>query len=176
MVAALPPITPADLSRLTGLAVAGKFVSLRFFVPGEPVAKGRPRTKVVTPKEEDAKPYAQIYTDEDTKTWEETIAWIVRGQVMKFPQTDDDVQIVLPFEKRILVALRFNLEKGPSVDNDYPITSRKDVDNLAKAVLDALQKARIIKNDNRVTDLSTSKRYASAEHPVGVEIEVLALW
>lgn len=73
--------------------------------------------------------------------------------------------------------LRFNLPKPVSAPKKvlYPYMSKSDVDNLAKAVMDGLQNARIITNDNRVTDLSIQKRFVSEGHPMGVEIDITTL-
>lgn len=52
-------------------------------------------------------------------------------------------------------------------------TKKPDVDNLAKCVLDGLEKAGVIKNDSIVTDLLLHKRYTSDEYPdEGVEVVI----
>lgn len=139
---------------------------------GEPIPKGRPRTKVVTPK--GGRPFAQIYTDEQTRDWEERVVRYVQDQLRRLAAQDDGQELALPFRGRVLVSLRFNLAKPKSYSASVtmPVTSRSDVDNLAKAVLDALQNAQVLANDNIVTDLVTCKRYADEEHPVGVEVDL----
>lgn len=41
---------------------------LRLTIPGEPIPKGRPRTRVVVPR--GGKPFAQVYTPKETQAYE----------------------------------------------------------------------------------------------------------
>ena len=50
-------------------------------------------------------------------------------------------------------------------------TSKPDVDNLAKLVLDVLSKIRYYKDDSQVVLLYVTKAYADDIHPEGVKIE-----
>lgn len=122
------------------------------------------------------KTFVQVYTDHSTATWEQTVALVAKEQIRRIPQ-DDDGEIRLPFDGRVLLEMRFNLERPKSLPKaiKYPMRSRSDVDNLAKSVMDGLQKAGILSNDNIVTDLAVQKRFADAEHPEGVEIDVTTL-
>lgn len=109
----------------------------------------------------------------------------MKHQLALLAQVDDGQTLALPFQERVVMFLRFNLQKPKSYPSTVtmPVHSRKDVDNLAKAVLDALQVPRkeddtgagVLANDNIVTDLLTCKRYADADHPVGVEIDLTGL-
>lgn len=159
-----------------GLSFHGKLVVMRFAILGDPVAKGRPRTRVMQSKVPGGKAFAQVYTDPETRSWEENVAGQVRRQLAEW-SVDPAIQgtLELPLRKRVLCAMRFNMHKPQSApkSQDAPLT-RPDVDNLAKAVLDALQTAQLIKDDNLVTDQVVSKRYADFEHPMGVEVELTA--
>jgi len=138
------------------------------FIPGKPVPKGRPRGRVV--QRPGKKAFVQFYTDSSTVQWESTVAQVLRQQAAR-------LGLPLPFVGRCLVHLRFNLEKPKSTPKSvmFPVKSRTDVDNLAKAVLDGMQNAQILINDNIVTDLTVTKRYADDDHPLGVEVEITAL-
>jgi hypothetical protein len=46
---------------------------MRLIIQGDPKPKGRPRSRVVTPA--GGKPFVQVYTDEQTASWEETVGW-----------------------------------------------------------------------------------------------------
>lgn len=145
------------------------------FVPGKPVPKGRPRGRAVNPKS-GGKAFIQFYTDESTVGWESWCASQALEQLIRI-ELADGPDIKLPFTGRVLMTLRFNFEKPKSTAKSvlYPVKSRTDVDNLAKAVMDALQNARVLGNDNIVTDLMIQKRYADSDHPEGVEIDITAL-
>jgi Holliday junction resolvase RusA-like endonuclease len=122
------------------------------------------------------KPFIQFYTDEQTVGWEGWVAAQVQHQLMSL-EFEGDVDVPLPLTERVLITLQFNFERPKSTPKSvlYPVKSRTDVDNLAKAVLDALQNARVLSNDNIVTDLTVSKRYVDDDHPEGVEIDITGL-
>ena len=155
------------------LDVAGKLANLRLFITGKPVPKGRPRSRVMSAK--GTKPFVQVYTDDETASWEESVSWQSRAQVSSLSR-DDGFEVALPFRDRVVLTLCFNFEKPKSTAKSvaYPVKSRTDVDNLAKAVMDALQNAGVLVNDNIVTDLIVMKRFTSPGHPQGVEVDLTA--
>jgi Holliday junction resolvase RusA-like endonuclease len=169
------PLDPTHPEGFPSASVVGAVANLRIFIAGKPIPKGRPRAKVISPKD-GKKPFVQVYTETETVAWEETVSWLAKREVMSIP-SDDEGDIVLPFDGRVIMDLRFNLPRPPSTPKKilFPYTSKSDVDNLAKAVMDGLQNARILSNDNRVTDLSIKKRFASEDHPMGVEIDITTL-
>lgn len=83
--------------------------------------------------------------------------------------------VAFPFDKRVMVEARFWLRRPKSLSKrvQFPIT-KPDADNLYKSFLDGLEKAGVISNDARVTDLVVSKRYADEHHPVGVDVSITA--
>lgn len=143
-------------------------VIFRFRVLGTPKPKARPRTV------RNAKTgFVHTYTPDSTVNWEQAIVWQVK-QALAEAQLDHDLS-ALPFKGRILADVRINVERPRSLPKSvqYPMKSRPgDVDNLAKSVLDALQIAGVIGDDKTVTDLTTYKRFADADHPEGVEVEL----
>jgi crossover junction endodeoxyribonuclease RusA len=74
------------------------------------------------------------------------------------------------------VAIEFYLPRPKSVSKTrlFPMV-KPDIDKLARAILDALKDAEVIKDDNLVCDLTCTKRYATELTPVGVEVIVRAL-
>lgn len=158
--------------------VAGNAVALKLFVAGTPVTKGRPRTRVVHPKEPGAKAWAQIYTPSETVGWEEMVIVQVRQQVVGF-QLDQGrfAELELPLSGRMLLHARFNLPRPKSLPKrvKFPVKSKTDWDNFIKSVQDALQAAGLIMNDCMVTDGSGAKRFADSDHPSGVEIDLTVL-
>lgn len=147
---------------------------LQFFIPGAPVAKQRPRAKIIVPK--GGKPFPQFYTPKETADWEETV-----GQhslvALRTAEVEGVRDFTLPIKGcRIIASLRFNILKPKS----YPKSvthhvTKPDVDNLGKAILDGLVHGQVLGDDNCITDLSIMKRYADIEHPVGVEVELVCI-
>ena len=146
-------------------------LSLKLYVDGKAEPQARPRGRVVAPKH-GGKPWVQFYEEKKSSDWQEQVAVQTRAQIPKI-EVHGDGDFTLPAEGRVLMGIRFNLEKPKS----YPAsvihhTRKPDVDNLAKAVMDGLVKGRILKDDNMVTDLTVYKRYATPDHPPGVEIDL----
>lgn len=128
---------------------------------------------MVTPKGK--KPFVQMYPDPQSAAWEENAVDILQRQIARIPVAGDGEDFILPFQGRVILSLRFNIRKPISYSASVVHVTRKpDVDNLAKAVLDAMVKARILQDDNLVTDLSVSKRYVEPGHPEGIEIDLTA--
>lgn len=154
--------------------MSGRAVSLSLFVAGTPIPKGRPRTKVVRPKDA-GQAYAQIYTPHQTVGWEEMVIVQVRQQLIGLALDEPQLaQLDMPLDGRGIIAMRFNMPRPKSLPKSvlYPMRSKSDWDNLAKSVQDALQGAGLIKNDVMITDGSACKRFAEPGHPVGVEIDL----
>ena len=163
---------PADdegsrVSLIPSIEVAGSVALLSFFVQGVPVAKGRPRFG----KDKFGRP--RTFTPQETVDWENEVGWKAREQI-NLASTGSGPSLKLPFEKRVMSELTFYMPKPKSYPKSMvDMTKKPDLDNLSKAVLDALSKARIIKDDNIVTDEVNRKRYAEVEGvPTGVHIEL----
>lgn len=155
------------------LVTAGGAAALSLFIPGDPIPKGRPRTRVVTPKG-GGRPFANIYTDPRTEEYEGHVADCARRQLVELGERDDGQELALPFRGRVLVTLRFFVRRPASYPKSVtlPLKARGDIDNMAKSVLDGLQNAGLFANDRLITDLSCSRRYATEEHPEGVEVDL----
>lgn len=135
-------------------------------------AKERPRARIVNGK----KPFAQFYTPQKTQEWEAHIAQHALMQLRSVELEGDD-DFTMPIrERRIIVSIRFNLRKPSSYPKSviYP-TKKPDLDNLLKAILDGVVSGGVIDDDNCITDLSVMKRYATDEHPLGVEVDLTCL-
>jgi Holliday junction resolvase RusA-like endonuclease len=140
----------------------------------ETLWKERHRVKVITPK--GRRPIPQMYTPAKTQKWEEHIAEHTLLQV-RGAEVEGDEDFTIPIKNsRIIMHVRFNLRKPKS----YPksrihATSKPDLDNYVKAVLDGIVNAKLIEDDHFITDLTSIKRYASEEHPVGVEVDLTCI-
>ena len=120
----------------------------------DPLPKERPRTKVVTPKGK--KPFAQIYTPKTTAEYEKKIAdaWKTKNGL-------------IPYEGAVIVRIVLGLPVPKSVSKKRRAdmlagkirpTSKPDVDNLGKSVLDALN-GLAYKDDGQITSLHVRKIY-----------------
>jgi len=130
-------------------------------IPGEPRGQGRPRFARTTSG-------VTTYTDSETKGYQNlirTMANIARVRMIDGPVS---IAIVAYFEipKSATKTKRAEMRAGLT----YP-TKRPDIDNLAKAVLDALNSI-AFKDDAQVCELTIRKRWAD-EPSVRVEIKAL---
>ena len=137
-------------------------MEVRFTVPGEPRGKGRPRfTRAGHP-----------YTDDKTRDYEYQIVICYRAAhgAFRFPETaflEITITAYLPIPKGASKAKREAMELGLILPSRKP-----DVDNIEKAVLDALNGI-AYKDDARVHKTSCAKYYG-AEPRLEIEIrEVL---
>lgn len=167
-----------------GAVVVGEAIFLRFFIPAltdlklrvqnEVIAKERPQARVVVPKG-GGRPFPQFYTPPKTQAWE---AHVAEQALLQLRNVEIDGEgFTLPIGgKRILASVRFNLTRPKSLAKGVVHAVKKpDIDNLVKGVLDGIVSARIIEDDNLITDLITIKRYSDGVHPSGVEVELTCL-
>lgn len=130
-----------------------------FEVPGKITGKGRPRVNTQT---------AIAYTPARTKDYEELIKqyFIIKHRGIK------------PLEGRIAITIKayFDIPKSTSKKEKEEIlkgnispTKKPDIDNIAKIILDALNKL-AFKDDNQITKLNIEKIYSEQER-IYVKIE-----
>lgn len=174
MAAEAPPLFASYPAGFPSGVGAGRSLALQLFLPGAPKPKGRHRARAVTPGG-GRRPYVQFYPDKDTEEWEINAGEALRVQLLAVEiQGDDD--FTLPLDGRILMTLRFNMRK-PS---GYPkrVTQhvvKPDLDNLCKSILDALVMAKVIVDDNSITELTLAKHYEEQGHPEGIEIDMTVI-
>lgn len=123
---------------------------INFTVPGEPRGKGRPRFSRS----------GHTYTDSETRAYENKIIAYYRKAhgAFHFPNgafISVDVVAYLPIPKSATKAQRAGMEAGTILPSRKP-----DVDNIEKAVLDALNGI-AYKDDARVCRTSCRKFYGS---------------
>lgn len=130
-----------------------------FEVPGKITGKGRPRVNTMT---------AIAYTPTKTKDYEELIKqyFIIKHRGVE------------PLEGRIGVTIKAFIgvskstskkEKLEMLEGNISPTKKPDIDNIAKIVLDALNKL-AFKDDNQITKLNVEKVY-SEEEKIYIKIE-----
>ena len=129
-----------------------------FIVPGEPKGKGRPRFNTKT---------GRTYTPGDTINYENLVK-------MQYQALVGDKYTEKEVEARI--TCYYGIPKSMSKSNREKVyhgklrpTKKPDLDNIAKIVLDALNKL-AFKDDNQITKLNLEKIY-SEEEKVFIKIE-----
>ena len=140
---------------------------LRFWVPGKPQAKERP----VFGKDKNGR--RVVYTPARTTGFEEAVQWCFLERARKQPSFTGDPVFNGPVEVSIRAV--FSVAKSDSkkkkemkLSGEIPCTQKPDCDNIAKAVLDGLNKV-AYGDDRQVVKLSVSKEYGDE---TGVEISI----
>ena len=130
-----------------------------FEIPGKITGKGRPRVNTTT---------AIAYTPAKTKEYEELVKQYF---IIKYRKIN-------PLEGRIKINITayFLVPKNTSkkqeenmLNNAISPTKKPDIDNIAKIILDALNKL-AFKDDNQITKLEIEKKYGT-EEKIFVKVE-----
>jgi len=132
-------------------------------VSGAPVPKGRPKFTANGG-------FAKAYTPKKTRSYESTIAQCVRSAMVEQSvgavfegAVKVRIKAFFPIPKSASKRVREAMEQGV-----VPMLGRKDVDNVAKAILDAMNGVAYL-DDGQVIDLRVTKAYSVLAR---VEIEV----
>lgn len=126
-------------------------------IPGDPVAKGRPRIDL----------NGRARTPEKTRRWETRAAYIARAAWMGPPLVGPVRVIVEVVHAR---PSRLTRRKDPD-DRIVNGSSRQDLDNVVKAALDAIEGI-AYRNDNQVHLITARQWYAARDEEARVEILV----
>lgn len=111
-------------------------------IPGNPVAQGRPKIAVVAG-------HARAYDPAKSRSWKGYVSTIAQGQMLK----EHDGPVAISIDAVFLRPQGIPKWKGTG---RFPRGSRPDVDNLAKAVCDALNGI-AYHDDSAVTTLIVRK-------------------
>lgn len=117
---------------------------------GTPVPKGRPRFG-----------NGRAYTPKRTKDYENALKSLIKEQNIEGP-IEVTLNAIFPRPQRLMP------KKYP--DGLIKHTKRPDLDNIIKAVLDALNKT--LQDDAQVCTIHAYKYYAERNHPPRTEITV----
>ncbi len=130
-----------------------------FEVPGKITGKGRPRVNTQT---------AIAYTPTKTREYEDLVKQYF---IMKY-------RAIKPLEGRIAITIKAHFvipkntnkaQRAEILKNNISPIKKPDIDNIAKIILDALNKL-AFKDDSQITKLSIEKVY-SEEEKVYVKVE-----
>ena len=127
-------------------------ISYEFEVLGDIIGKERPRVNTYT---------LRVYTPNKTKDYETLIQQYFK---IKYPSSQ-----VLEGRIEINITAYFKIPNNTSkkreeqmIENNLSPTKKPDVDNIAKVVLDALNKV-VFKDDNQVSKIFVEKKYDTEE-------------
>jgi len=127
-------------------------VQSSFFVSGDPIAAPRPRMGK-----------HHVYHAANADRWMHSI--------MLFSSLKIHAPLLGPIE----VNLQFLFDKPKKDAHRFWMDHKPDLDNLEKAVLDALTKAKKWKDDSQVVRIQSLKRYTLDDESPGVHIEIVSL-
>lgn len=129
---------------------------IAFALPFEPVAKGRPRFKVYGK-------FVQPYTPGKTKIFERQVAEFYKTAAggYKF-EAGVPLVVAVTFGMKVPVSLTKKV-KTDMLEGRKQHTVKPDLDNLVKAILDALNGV-AWHDDAQVVELHISKQYVRSPH------------
>lgn len=130
-----------------------------FEIEGKPVGKGRPRFRRMGN-------FVQTYTPEKTADYEKSVRLRFQNAGGQITEKPVKIEIVAFFAPPKSTRKR---DKAEMLTNKILPMKKPDCDNIAKIILDALNKISY-KDDAQVVELLVKKRYA-AETKVTVHIE-----
>ena len=134
-----------------------------FLIPGAPIGKGRPRaTKMGN--------HVRLYTPKRTADWERSSALIMKNEWPSAPMENlfrVSIVAVFPRPKRLL------RKKDP--EHRLWHSSKPDIDNVCKSVLDSMVMAGVIRDDTQVVFLTARSVYASKSEGPCVEVKLSSI-
>lgn len=138
----------------------------RCWIPGPPVAKGRPRVYSLRSRAGEVVGHRGV-TPERTARWEAGAAVMLRAAWSGGPLAGAVV-----VELDAVFARPKRLCRRVDPPGRLPMTGRPDIDNIVKAGLDALVRAGVVIDDAQVVTLTCRKRYTARDEGPGVDIAV----
>jgi len=122
---------------------------IRFFVPGAPRGKGRPRFRR-------AGNFVRTYTDAKTLTYEDAIKFCALQATDQKP-TEAALKVFLNVCVGVPMSYSKKRKEACFSGLQKPI-GKPDIDNIAKIFLDAMNKV-VYKDDTQVIELTIRKEY-----------------
>ncbi|MES2346710.1 MAG: RusA family crossover junction endodeoxyribonuclease [Pseudomonadota bacterium] len=102
---------------------------IQFTIPGQPVAKGRPKFTV-------RGGFASAYTPAKTKAYETLVAGIATRAMAGRPPSDRAIEVLLELRMQIPVSWSKKKQVAASAGK-VRATKKPDIDNVVKSILDA---------------------------------------
>jgi Holliday junction resolvase RusA-like endonuclease len=132
-----------------------------FFIPGQPVAKGRPRFNSFQKR---------AYTPDKTANYERRVRSIIQAMLLQAGRRE-------PYQGSVGITFTFYMARPNSHTKKqrlaYDHLTRPDLDNLEKAIMDAMNGI-VYKDDSQVCRKKSEKRYGP-DGAIGARVEV-GMW
>lgn len=123
-----------------------------FTVEGKAVGKGRPRVSTIAGR-------PRLYTPAKTVAWEQLVADAARTAMGSHEPVEGPVSVRIAIDVQIPVSWSKGRRTAAELQQVRP--GKPDLDNVAKAILDALNGICYV-DDKQVVRLVALKRYAAA--------------
>lgn len=139
---------------------------ITFFVPGEPKPQGRPRAF-------NRGGFSKVYSP--LTEWRCTVLKYASDELEKREQLNGPLSVSIRyfFERpKSHFGTGKNSGKLKPSAPDYHV-SRPDLDNLNKAILDAIGDSKLIQNDSQINVLESQKKYCAGHMKPGALIEII---
>lgn len=142
--------------------------SIKIIIPGEPVPKGRHRSRIVYPRHKAA--FIHNYPDPQTEKYESMIAKEAAIVMAGKGLITGALSIVVM--AWVLVPQSWSIKKQvKAIEGEIIPVTRPDADNYLKCCLDAMNGI-VYKDDAQFVDMRVSKRYSDNPR---LEIEIFAV-
>lgn len=144
-------------------------IAVSFVVPGQPIPKGRPRASVRGGR-------VHMRTPPRTVAYEDAVAWAARAVCRAPLDMVDGAPVPLAVCVVAVLARVGRLDKrGLTAGRVWAHGSTADADNIAKAVLDGMQRGGALANDRHVVDVRCRMVYAATGEVAHTEVRVWAV-
>lgn len=139
---------------------------MKFKIPGEPCAQGRPRFTVI-------RGHAVAFDPAKSKNYKSFVKMLAMDAMdeQEWKYTELPLRIVICAWETIPKSKTKKFRQDALEGKEFP-TVKPDLDNVAKTIMDALSGV-VYKDDKQIVDLIVKKRYTDQEPHVFVRIEVL---
>jgi len=134
-------------------------LSLYWWLDGDAVGKGRPRVSTIGGR-------PRLYTPAKTAAWERQVADACQTAMGSLAPTESPWAVRIDISCRIPASWPRKRREAALQGREIP--GKPDLDNVAKAVLDACNGVAYI-DDKQVVRLTVSKRYGAAP---GIEVHM----
>lgn len=125
--------------------------AVTFTIPGEPVAKGRPRATSIAGR-------ARLYTPAKTARYESTVALFASQAMAGRALLDEALEVWIDVHLPVPASWS-RTKRDAALSGRLRPASRPDADNIAKAVTDGCNGV-VWTDDSRIVEMHIAKRYA----------------
>lgn len=141
---------------------------IKFFVPGQPVGKGRPRFRRIGKG-------VQSYTPEKTKKYEADVsaaAWKTMYENGRLAPTDKPCAVFVDAAYKVGTSFTKKRKAMCYAQKERP--GKPDIDNVVKLIMDAMNNV-VYKDDTQAVVTASLKRYAVEGEEPGVTVTVIPI-